>query len=480
MTDVPFVNYPMGVEVCSFLMHYVFQTTRLVNACNLWYWPLASLAIMVIASRLGARGIWKWLAGALIIGAPVFLSQSVTCYIDPGFASAVMASIAACCIFVFHKSLSLWPKAILLGANIGLAAGSKGTGLPFAIVFFAAVIIGVLCIHGFKHWRVWRRGFFVSLLIMLAVGGYWYARNTLKTGNPIYPLQLKFGVNVLIDGYDYALFSDANMPPWLAEYPAPTRMFVSWLQLDSPIWGYAPTGGMGYIWIAGAVPAFFLLWIQTLRKRKHADYPVGEFVFLTALVLMLLIVQPAAWWARFTVWLHALGLPCFAVVLSRAASRCHMARKDLILLFLGFAIIGIGILESRTTMQREWETGRVSLATGGCGEFLSSQEYIFPGMANTPGFGAFLKSRKIARSPWGRTGTHLGGVLAMPLGQREIRVLPRELEARDISSLREQGVQWVIWDVLGAGQVPEILTREAQVEHAYQPAEDVNFHILRL
>lgn len=480
MTDVPFLSYPMGVEACTFFMHHIFRTTRLVNACNLWYWPLAFLAVSVISSRLGARGIWKWLAGALIIGAPVFISQSVSCYIDPGFTSAVMASIAACCIFVFHKELSLWYKAILLGANVGLAAGSKGTGLPFAIVFFAAVIIGALCVHGFRHWKTWRTRILVGVLVALAVGGYWYMRNAIKTGNPIYPLQLKFGVNVLIEGYDYVLFNDANMPPWLEKYPTPTRMFVSWLQLDAPISGYAPIGGMGYIWVAGALPAFFFLWIQIVRKRKQISYPVGEFAFLTALVLLLLIMQPAVWWARFTVWLHALGLPCVAVVLHQAVSRWPMAKKTLIPVLMGLLVIGVAIWESQNTMQIEWKTGRIPQADGACGEFLSSQEYMFPGMADTPGFKAFLKARKIARSPWGRMGTLLGGVLAMPLGQREIRVLPRELNVEVISSLREAGVHWVIWDVLGAGEVPEILTREVQEEHTYQPAHDVDFHIIRL
>jgi len=480
MMDIPFVSYPMGVEVCTFFMHHIFQTTRLVNACNLWYWPLAFLAVVVIASRLGARGIWKWLAGALVIGAPVFISQSVSCYIDIGFASAVMAAIAASCIFVFHKELSLWYKAILFAANVGLAAGSKGTGLPFAAVFFAAVIIGLLCVYGFKYWKTWRRQILIGVLIVLAIGGYWYVRNTIKTGNPIYPLQLKFGVNVLIEGYDHVLFNEANMPPWLEKYPPPTRMFISWLQLDAPISSYAPIGGMGYIWIAGALPAFFFLWIQILRKRRSTVCPIGEFAFLTALVLTLLIVQPAAWWARFTLWLHALGLPCFAVVLHQVVSRWPMAKRSFIPVLIGFLVICAAIWESQKTLQIEWKTGRIPQAQGTFGKFLSSQEYMFPGMAETSGFKAFLRARKIARSPWGRMGTLLGGVLAMPLGQREIRVLPRELEFEDISSLREAGVQWVIWDVLGAGEVPEILTREAQEEHAYHPAHDVNCHIIRL
>jgi hypothetical protein len=478
--DVPYINYPMGVEVFSFLMHYVFRTSDLLDACNLWYWPLAFFSLVVIATKLGARGIWRWLAGSLIVGAPVFVSQSVSSYIDIGFSSAVMASIAASCVFIFHDDRSVWWKALLLGANIGLMMGSKGTGLPFAFVFLAVLIAGVIWVRGFDRLKVYLRRLSVSGLVALLVGGFWYTRNVIETGNPIHPLQLKVGEKVLIDGWDYAQFTDANMPQWLAEYPPGARMFISWLQLDAPISGCAPIGGMGYVWIAGALPAFLYLCVLLFRKRRQSAYPVREFFFLTALVLMLLVIQPATWWARFTIWLHALGLPCIAVVLCQAVSRWHSARRHLFTIILGFGIIAGAIRESDTTSKIEWQDGRDPQAERYRDMFLPSIDYVFPQMANIPAVSRLLESTRVARSPMANMSSLFVGILCTPLGKREIVVVPAEPRESDVAALREAGIEWVVWDVSDMGDVPEVLRRAAKETQAYEPSPDLRLHMLRI
>jgi hypothetical protein len=134
LADIPFVNFPMGVELSVLFTHQLTGASWIVNACNLWYWPLAILSLAVIAHRLGARGVWPWVAGALLTGVPVFVSQSVSCYIDPGFAASVMAAIAAAAVFVFDDGRPRRASPVLLGMAVGLALGSKGTGVPFAAV----------------------------------------------------------------------------------------------------------------------------------------------------------------------------------------------------------------------------------------------------------------------------------------------------------------------------------------------------------
>lgn len=479
MPYVPYANFPMGVELFSFFAYFLLGTDKLVNGCNLWYWPLAFLALAVIASRLGARGVWRLVAGALIVGVPVFVCQSASCYIDPGFASAVMAAIAAACVFLFDKKRPARWNAVLLGAAVGLALGSKGTGVPHTVAFMAAVLCGAFVVHGSRRWKQWLPRFGLVVLVTLLVGGYWYVRNTIRGGNPVYPIQVKFGEKVLIEGWDHVAFNNANLPPWLKYYPNWQRMFVSWTQPDAPVSGYAPVGGMGYIWLAGGIPAFLLLWIQFLRRRSR--YPVNEFAFLTALVLLLLIVTPATWWARFTIWLHALGLPCIAVVLYRAINGLRRNPWHLVTIVLAFCIIGVAVTESNTTLALEKKDGLVTEAGGDRGEYMSSLDYILPGLSETPGFQDVLTAEKIARSPWNTDyGTLLGGVLTMPLGKREIRVLPYDPTENDIDDLRQAGVEWIVWDLLATGEVPEVVNRNARDVSVFNSAPDVNFHIVRL
>jgi hypothetical protein len=477
MPNIPFVNFPMAVELNTFFAHHLLGTSRLVNACNLWYWPLAFLALVVIAGRLGARGVWRWAAGAMLAGVPVFVCQSVSCYIDPGFGAAVMASMAAVLVFVFGGGRSGWWNAALLGTVAGLALGAKGTGLPFAVVIVSVAAAGALWIRGFAAWKTVCKRAGVVVAFVVVVGGYWYARNMVLTGNPIFPIRLSIGEKIVIDGWDHDEFNNANLPDWLRERPAPIRMFVSWTQPDAPIYGYAPVGGMGYVWLAGGVPAILLLWIGYLRRRS---VPGGRtLVVLTVLALALLAVQPAAWWSRFTVWLHALGLPCLAVVMSRAVYGWRSNPWHLAAMVFVAGVCAVAVWETGRTLRLEWAEGSVSEPAGLRTRYKSSVDYMFPGLAKSDGFDRFFAADNVARSPWDSHATLLGGVLAMPLGRRSISVLPHQPGEADLEKLRASGVEWVLWDVTHAGDVPVVLADEAAETWTYE-VSPLKFTLLRI
>ena len=493
--DVPVVNYPMGVELTSFITHYLFQTSRLVDACNLWYWPLAVTALAVTAAVLGARGIYRWLAGALVAGASVYVSQSVSAYVDPGFASAAMASVAAACVFVFDGPRKLVWKGALLGLTVGLMLGSKGYGLPFAAIVLAGTAVGALGLRGVGRCRVEIRALALALLVMLAVGGYWYIRNAVVTGNPIYPIQVAFGEKVIINGWDHRYFSQVDLPEWLGRYPAWTRPFVAWLQLDGPARSYGwMAGGLGYVWIVGAIPAIGLLWLLALQRRLPT--PVAPLGFLTVMVVLLFMATDARWWARQTLWLHVVGLPCVAVVVSEAASRWRIDRRHLVSVALFLGLTALVVWESSRTLRLEWETGRdtrVNTRTA----FLPTLEFHFSGLQSAPGFREALDSRIVARGRWSTGfGQLLGGTLSMPLGRREIVVLPPEMDAfrdpykalstreeprdEEITWVQGRGVEWILWDEPTAGDLPESLSRHARERYVYRVEKHATFHLIRL
>jgi len=471
LPDVPFVNYPMGVEAHTFLLHQAFPTTRLVNACNLWYWPMAFVAVVVTAGRLGARGPWRWLAGGLLVSAPVFASQSVTCYVDVGFAACVMAAVAASVGVVFGETRADRWDVLLWGAALGLVAGAKGTGVPMCGMLVAAVLAGGLLRHGRRSWRGWMVRAAAATAVALVVGGSWYARNLVHTGNPIHPIELRIGHLLVAEGYDFRAFSEANLPAFLEPYPGWLRPFVSWLQLDAPIRGEAPVGGLGFLWLLAGLPATIGVTAQALRDRGRG--PAAPILFTAAVVALLLAVQTSLWWARFTVWLDVLALPCLALALQRTAAAGSRIRRGLALLG-AIAAVGIALGETARTVALERETGRVS------GDYLSTMDYLFPGLARAEGFDRMLEAPRLARSGWSREGTLLGGALAMPLGRREIRVLPDVPSDAELRALRGSGVEWVLWDVLGAGEVPESLRGMAVEGYTWNPSPEVDFRALRL
>lgn len=481
LADIIFGNgYPMAVETFTWLLHYVLGTSDLVDAANLWFWPLGATALATLAHVLGARGIWPWLAAALLGCVPVVVCQSVTCYVDPAFACTVMGAVAASCLLVFHDGRLVAWRAVLWGFNLGLMTGAKGTGAPFAMLLAAAVAVAILLREGLAAWRVWWPRLAVAVVACFLVSGFWYGRNLLETGNPIHPIQVAFGENVLIPGYDPAAMLQANQPPWLTAEPAPLRVFVAWTQPDAPVSGYAPTTGLGRIWLYGGVPAVLLLWARAWRRRREES--LAPLLFLTVLVLLLLAVQPARWWGRMTIWLHALGLPALAAVASHAVGGLRRAVWPAAVLAGVAAVVVLGIRETDATRDLEWQAGRAAptIPDGPPGDFLSTRTLFFGNMDLVAGSEEFWAARRIARSRWGRVGTLLGGTLGLPLGRRELRLLPDAPTAADLEALRRDGFTWVVWDVEGAGEVPETVRAAALQELVHHPTPDTHFRLLRL
>lgn len=474
--DVPFVNYPMGIETTTFIASRILGTSSLVNGCNLWYWPHAFLSLVVMASLLGARAVWSFWAGSLIVSAPVLICQSLTCYSDPGLAATVMGSMAATMLLIFGRSYPYSWRALLWGANLGLLAGAKGTGAPLAVIVAAVTLVALIVQHRGVKCRSWLLPLGPAALIALACGGVWYIRNAIVTGNPFHPVQIKFGARLLFPGYDHLAMLEANLPAWLAAYPRVLRTPVSWLQLDAPVQGYAPTGGLGYLWVAVCVPALLFLGLRLLRRRPSGkDWP---FLLAASLSVIMLLSTAASWWGRFSVWLLGLGLPSLALLLSSWDTR-RAVQKGLSAVCLA-GILGLTVWESNRTLQLEQRFGLNPKAAAGEPAYLSTADMIFPGFLETPGIEGFMGESRIARSQWSRMGTLFGGVLSMPLGSRSISILPVTPSGKDLERIRSAGVRWVVWDVVGAGPVPSVLERSAMEVLVHNPTEHVNFRFLKM
>lgn len=475
--DIPFVNYPMGVEATTFFLHALHGSSALLNACNLWYWPLAFLALVVLARRLGARDGWAWLAGALLAASPVVVSQSVTSYTDVAAAATMLGALAASLLLVFPLGgRRLW-RALLWGASVGLMAGAKGSGLPAAVILVVGTCAAGLILQR-GQWRTWWSPLVAGAGVAVAVGGYWYLRSLLQAGNPVYPIQVAIGYKVIFPGYDHVAFSAANLPQWLAAYPAWLRLPVAWLQFDAPIRGAAPVGGLGYLWLAGGVPAILVLGLLLFRRRT-GDAAFGPFFCLAGLALVLLGTQTASWWSRFTVWLIGLGLPSLVVTLQRAQAAGRSLAVRLLPVIVAAAAVGVGIWESGRTLWLEEQDGR-SVDANSQIVYPTSMQRIVVGLDELPGLDRFLAEPVVGRTPWGRVGTLLGGVLAQPLGAREIVVVPLSPTADDLVSLQAAGATWLLWDLEAAGELPAELREMVADELVFRPSSAGGYLFLRL
>ncbi len=452
--DIPFANgYPGGMEVFSFVVHRLTGSSAFVDGTNLLLWPLGALGLTVLAGRLGARGVWRWLPAALGAGVPALIVQSGTCYTDVGFAAAVTASLAAMVLFVFAQDVRLRVRSVVLGAALGLMLATKGTGVPFA------AIIGALAVGGCawrERWRSLPAGLAVAAIAIL-VGGSWYARNHEHTGNPLFPVAMRLGPWELAPGWDPAALIDPNLPPWLADLPRPLRPLRCWVEPSTPVTEADAPTGLGWLWLAGGLPA--ALWVLGRAAWRRRWLDPAALLAVTGLVLLL--IHPAAWWSRQTLWLHAIGLPCLALGLGKLPRPLGVC--------LALALAGVAAWEGEASLAGEQARGRQS-----------TWDHYFPGIPTAPGFDRALAAPVIARSDWSRLGMLVGGALCLPLDARRIHHVATAADSAEVARLRVAGVTWVIWDRIAAGEPPAALLDAATERHRHAPADDLDLEALRL
>jgi hypothetical protein len=195
---------------------------------NLAFFPQCALlacGTAAVARELGARRHWP-LAGFLVLLAPTVIRFAATQYVDIFLAAALVAGGWFALRWLRRPR---WSDALLCGAALGLCAGTKLLGLPYAIALAAAAVVlaalpvrrrprraeaarleaaerlqeprggdepraGVLGARELRPAdepgagrRAARMGAQVgaALLLMLLCGGYFYARNAAAGAGPL-------------------------------------------------------------------------------------------------------------------------------------------------------------------------------------------------------------------------------------------------------------------------------------------------------
>jgi hypothetical protein len=201
----------------------------------------------------------------------------------------------------------------LAGLAGGLCIGMKSTG-----VVYVALALAILA--GSYAWRCWWPGAMLSpktrsrvlsdlataaalfAIPTLVFGIYWYARDWVNFGNPVYPYTITLFGHVLPGqgSLQDVLVNQQTPPQWL-NLPSWRQALDSW-QTDLP--GQITTysydqrlGGFGAQWPLLELPALVLLTLYALWKRVDLCFTL---VLPTFIVFLL---QPASWWSRYMVFI---------------------------------------------------------------------------------------------------------------------------------------------------------------------------------
>ncbi len=251
--------YPLNGEV--FVLWFVLPFGRDGMACvaGLYWLALAVASVAVGVRQLGGQWRMAALAGAVVLVARPALDNAQS-FAAVDLAGAAMVWTACVWMLPWLRSEEPGtPRRIILLSGLcgGVAFGTKVSVAPVLAMVAAWILCG-----GRKDRRMRGRLLDVGVFALGVVlaGGYWYVRDFIVTGNPLFPAQTAFFGGPL----DAASQQRTKLISWLAARPGDVE---TWHFL---IKGYADWPYPVFLLSAGGYVAALVGWVRSLRRRSAA------------------------------------------------------------------------------------------------------------------------------------------------------------------------------------------------------------------
>ncbi|HDL65154.1 MAG TPA: hypothetical protein ENH12_07185 [Proteobacteria bacterium] len=213
------------------------------------------------------------------------------------------------------------------------------------------------------------------LLIAMAVGGYWYIRNYIYTGTPLYPIGLRLGGETIFPGVEIPSQFPPPDTPLTKHWSQFSRVIYSWLDNPSELHMALTevshnSGGLGLLWIFGCLPALIWVLVSIIRRKGGRQggwiLPAGTgsaWIGITIIGLVLFFAMPPRHnhKVRYIIWIYGFGLPAFFLAVERIRRSSSVFRRRLglvwisavLVLFIGEGIYSFGYQVKKISLSRQ-------------------------------------------------------------------------------------------------------------------------------
>ncbi len=174
-----------------------FREDFLVNLGQLPFLIIGAFSLFGIARTIGiSRLISSW-ACLLFISTPAVIAQIANPYVDIIFTSLFLLSVEFLLLYwKKEKKIML----VLLATSLGLLYGIKSLAIPYGLL-----ILFPLAFVPFRRFGCIAQRLLIPLVGIVTLGGFWYIRNLIVTGNPTYPLTVDILGHTIFPGmFDWA------------------------------------------------------------------------------------------------------------------------------------------------------------------------------------------------------------------------------------------------------------------------------------
>jgi len=186
---------PGGNELLGLWAVAPFPNDSLVMLGNIPATLLLAFGALELGLLLGLAPIVRHSAAMAIVSNFVVMKQLVDAENDV----AAAGLFVACLCYGLRAARGAWASRFLLGpAALGLLCGVKYYALGLAAVAWSFATLAVWSRQGN---RAGARAAFIWIVGAGLVGGFWYARNAVVAGSPLFPLVVGHGASPLEMGY---------------------------------------------------------------------------------------------------------------------------------------------------------------------------------------------------------------------------------------------------------------------------------------
>lgn len=272
----PLGYYPSNHELLLGWFVLPFGQDSLVNLFNFGVIAVMIVVIYKILKELEVDDFLAWLAGALVMVMPIFLRQMGTGQVDLLMALGVLIAW-----YYFLRTYKRKDGLLLIPLliNMAIMLGTK----YLAVVYMIPIAVVFLFLAG--YWRKATRWWWLwSILIMATLGGMWYWRNLVLTGNPLFPASVHIGDWVLFEGYTGLTERIRELSLW--HRVTESGEWGEWLQAM-----VKETGWHLYL----VLVAYALLVLEMMYKLLAGQMKKGEGKIYTLMLFFL----PAYWYLYF-------------------------------------------------------------------------------------------------------------------------------------------------------------------------------------